>query len=360
MSAHEFQSDFVRGETEEALRRKLYDIRATDGLPVILPTPERVEQMLMVAAFAGYDRDLLLGEVGPKMGQASLEKVAINAILAGCEPEHMPVVIAAVAALCDPRLDTEVIGVTTHPVTPLLIINGPAVREIGIACGFGALGYGHRANLCIGRAIRLCLINLGGTWPGDSAMSVLSQPASITYCIGEDEEASPFPPLHTELGFSAEQSVVTVTGQSSPLSVFVPPGADEATLPERIIDVLALAVANPANNVASSGRGTVVVMLNPDHAKALHRAGYTRAGIAKELALKAVNPAGLLCRLRGELPPSNPDEPIRSITDPDSVLILVAGGPGVYSTLMTPWGGGEHGNPHVSREIIFNDFCEIG
>jgi len=360
MSPPELQSGLLRASSEQDLRDKLFELRATDGLPVILPTLERVEEMLVAATFAGYDSDLLLGEVGPNMGEATVEKVAINAVMAGCRPEHLPVVIAAVSALCDRRMDIGVIGVTTHAVTPLLIVNGPAVREAGIGCSFGALGYGQQANLCIGRAVRLCLINLGGTWPGHSAMAVLGQPASLAYCLGEDEAASPFPPLHTSLGFSAAQSVVTVTAQSAPVSVMVPPGVDEADMGERILDVLALAIANPANNVAGLGLGTVVVVLNPDHANALHQAGYDRKRIAAELAQRAVNASGLIRRLRGEPLGDNPDAPFAAISDPDAVLILVAGGPGVYSTVMTPWGGGEHLNPFVSREIIFSDSCEIG
>jgi hypothetical protein len=124
--------------------------------------------------------------------------------------------------------------VTTHPTAPLLIVNGPAVQEAGIASGFGMLGYGHRANLSIGRAVRLCLINLGGVWPGISAMAVTSQPGSIAYCLGEDEAASPFPPLHTTLGFQAEQSVVTGACVGGPISVICPPSVGDASWSDRI------------------------------------------------------------------------------------------------------------------------------
>lgn len=354
------RSDLIRGSSEDQLQDELRRLRATDGLPVILPTPERVEQMLFAAAIAGYDRDLVVGEVGPNMGEATIEKIAINAVMAGCGEEHLPVVIAAISALCDPRLDTYLTEVTTHPVTPLLIVNGPAAELAGVASGFGALGYGHRGNLCIGRAVRLCLINLGGTWPGLSAMSVLSQPATLAYCVAEDEAASPFEPLHVALGYQAGQSVVTVTGQSAPLSVFIPPTEDGSPMGERILEVLALAIANPANNVASGGHGTVVVILSPDHARALHKDGYGRAEIAAELSRHAVNPAGLIRRLRGGLPPYDMDTMFQAVPRPEDVLVVVAGGPGVYSAVTTPWGGGPHHNPHVSREIVFSDSCEIG
>jgi hypothetical protein len=357
-SPPEFRSDLICG-AEDELRERLYRMKATDGLPVILPTLERVEAMLEAAAFAGFDRDLVLGEVGPRQGEATVEKVAINAVMAGCRPEHLPVVLAAVAALCDPRMDTTEFQVTTHQVAPLLIVNGPAVQEAGIACGFGALGYGHRANLCIGRAVRLCLINLGGVWPGESAMSLLGQPGSVAYCLGEDEAASPFPPLHTALGFPAESGVVSVACVGSPVSVLVPPSSDESPIGDRLLTALAAAIANVGNNNASGLAGSIVVILSPDHARALHQEGYGRPEIVAELVARAGNAAGLVHRLRGLPPPRDPEAFLPAIAGPEKLLVLVAGGPGVYSTIMTSWGGGPHGNAHVSREIVFRDLCEV-
>jgi hypothetical protein len=358
-SPPDVRSALIRGRSEDELRETLHRLKATDGLPVVLPTPERVEEMLEAAAMAGYDRDLVLGEIGPNLGQATIEKVAINAVMAGCRPEHLPVVIAAVMAVCDPRMDTTEFQVTTHHIAPLLIVNGPAIKEAGIACGFGALGYGHRANLSIGRALRLCLINLGGVWPGESAMSLLGQPGSIAYCLGEDEAASPFPPLHTTLGFAAETSAVTVACVGSPISVLVPPSADESPMAERLLTLLAAEIANVGHNNASGIYGSIVVVLNPDHARVLHNEGYGRAEIAAALLARAGNPKGLVNRLRGMAPPAEPEAFMPAIGGAERLLILVAGGPGVYSTVMTSWGGGPHGNAHVAREIVFYDACEV-
>jgi hypothetical protein len=355
----DLRSARIEGASEAALQDELYRLKATDGLPVILPTPERVAEMLEMAAMAGYDPDLILGEVGPNMGEATVEKVAINAVMAGCKPFHLPVVIAAVMAVCDPRMDTTEFQVTTHQVAPLLIVNGPAIAEAGIASGFGALGYGHRANLCIGRALRLCLINLGGVWPGESAMSLLSQPASIAYCLGEDEAGSPFPPLHTTLGFEAGQSAVTVACVGSPISVILPPGSDDAPVAERMLTVLAETIAGVGHNNASFHSGTIVVVLNPDHAHALAREGFTRESISAELFRRAVNTAGAVARARGSSIPDDPDRLVPAIGAPDRLLILVAGGTGVYSTVMTSWGGGPHNNLHATREIVFSDACEV-
>ena len=251
------------------------------------------------------------------MGEATVEKVAINAVMAGCKPEHLPVVIAAVSAVCDPRMDSSEFQVTTHQVAPLIIVNGPAIQEAGVASGFGALGYGHRANLCIGRALRLCLINLGGVWPGESAMSLLSQPASIAYCLAEDEAGSPFPPLHTTLGFEAGQSAVTVACVGSPISVILPPSSDDAPVADRMLGVLAETIAGVGHNNASFHSGSIVVVLNPDHAQALAREGYDRERIGAELFERAVNTAERVSRARSGKPSPEPERIVPAIGAPD-------------------------------------------
>ena len=189
---------------------RLHDLGCTDGLPVIVPTAARVERMVLAS---GQDPELVLGEMGPGKGIATIEKVAVAAVMAGCLPDYMPVVVAAVQAVIDPAFDLTEMQGTTHCTAPLIIVNGPAREWCGpIACGFGALGPGHRANACIGRALRLTMINIGGAHPGVSDMALLGHPGKFTYCLAEDEEASPFPPLHTALGYRATDSVVTVIG----------------------------------------------------------------------------------------------------------------------------------------------------
>jgi len=349
----------IEGASEATLQDELYRLKATDGLPVILPTEERVAEMLEMAAMAGYDADLILGEVGPNLGEATIEKVAINAVMAGCKPEQFPVVIAAVMAVCDPRMDSTEFQVTTHQVAPLVIVNGPAIAEAGVASGFGALGYGHQANLCIGRALRLCLINLGGVWPGESAMSLLGQPGSIAYCLAEDEASSPFPPLHTSLGFEADQGAVTVACVGAPISVMISPSPDGSPMADRIIEVLAATISGIAHNNAGLPNGSIVVVLNPDHALFLSQAGYDRERIASELQARAVNTAETINRARTGLPSPDPERIVPTIARPEQLLVLVAGGPGVYTTVMMSWGGGPHGNAHVSREVVFSDACEV-
>ena len=193
--------EFLEATDEAAALESLHDLSCTDGLPVVIPTPSRVERLVLAS---GLDADMVLGELGPAMGIATVEKVAVAAVMAGCIPDYMPLVVAAVKAAADPRFDLTELQATTHCTAPLIIVNGPARIECGpVASGFGALGPGHRANASIGRALRLCLINIGGGRPGVSDMALLGHPGKFTYCLAEAEEDSPFPPLHTSLGFDA-------------------------------------------------------------------------------------------------------------------------------------------------------------
>ena len=203
---------------EAAALEQLHAARCTDGLPVVIPTAVRVERMVLAS---GLDADIVLGEMGPMWGAASVEAVAVAAVMAGCLPDYMPVVVAAIKAVCQSEFDLAEMQGTTHCTAPLIIVNGPARAFCGnLASGFGLMGPGHRANASIGRALRLAMINIGGARPGESDMALHGHPGKFTYCIAEDEANSPFPPLHTSQGYDAEQSVVTVVGAEAPHSVF--------------------------------------------------------------------------------------------------------------------------------------------
>lgn len=174
---------------EETALEMLHDLQCTDGLPVVIPTPDRVSRCVLAS---GQDGDMVLGELGPAMGIATVEKVAACAVMAGCKPDYMPLVIAAVKAVADPKFDLSELQATTHCTAPLIIVNGPARNDCGpVAASYGALGPGHRANASIGRALRLCLINIGGGRPGVSDMALHGHPGKFTYCLAELEEESP-------------------------------------------------------------------------------------------------------------------------------------------------------------------------
>ena len=213
--AASLQAERIETQEEDPIE-ELFARGLTDGLPVVPPTEERVQRML-----AAVDRDPqeVLGTVGPNYGPATVEKVAINAVMAGCHPSYLPVVVAAVEAICEEQFALHAINVTTFSATPLTIINGPIRREIGVNCGHNALGHGFRANATIGRAIRLIILNIGGAKPQEICKATLGHPAQFTFCVGEDEEESPWEPLHVERGFRPDQSTVTLFGGHSPFQI---------------------------------------------------------------------------------------------------------------------------------------------
>ncbi len=347
----------LKAPDEASALEELHRMGCTDGLPVVIPTPDRVARMVLATCLDG---DLSLGAMGPALGACTVEKLAIAAVMAGCTPDHMPVVLAAARAVMNPAFDLTEMQATTHCTAPLLLVNGPARKECGpIASGFGALGPGHRANASIGRALRLAMINIGGGRPGRSDMALLGHPGKFTFCLAEAEEESPFEPLHAALGFAADSSVVTVIGAESPHSVIAVTDADDPRSADRLLSSLAGAFANAATNNAALGGGAAVVVLNPDHANALAVAGHTRRSIARAIYERAANPrvalsqTGVAGILRGA------GDPVRCFATPDDVLVMVAGGGGLYSVVMPSWCAGPHRNRAVSQLIAVGQACDL-
>ena len=351
--------------SEEAALEQLHEAGCTDGLPVVVPTPARVERMVLAS---GLDGDRSLGRLGPNLGEATVEKAAVAAVMAGCLPDHFPVVVAAVRAVCDPRLDMTEVQSTTHNLGPLAVVNGPAVGACGLAVGFGALGPGHRANASIGRAVRLAMINIGGGRPGTSDMALLGHPGKFTFCLGEDEESSPWPPLHTSLGYGADQSAVTVACTEGPHSVLCFPDDDPEVYADHLLNVLAASLSGLGANNTHFARGTQVVVLNPDHAVALADVGYDRAAVAQVLCERATRTWAELATVRSRGSGINREQRdqgadaeavVAAVSGPEALLILVAGGTGLYSAVMPSWGAGPHGNGHVTVEIDLDQACEV-
>lgn len=349
-------STLLSAADEEDALEQLHAARCTDGLPVVIPTTARVARMVLAG---GLDGDLTIGEMGPLGGVATVEKIAVAAVMAGCLPDYFPVVLAACRAICQPAFDLAEMQSTTHCIAPLIIVNGPARLACGLASGYGVMGPGHRANASIGRALRLAMTNIGGARPGESDMALHGHPAKFTCCIAEDEAASPLPPLHTSLGYRAAQSVVTVVGVEGPHSVFFTGDADDPQCAERLLNTLAGVIANPgSNNSHLGGTAAVVVVLNPEHAQILANAGLQRADIQRELAARAVTPRSVLAALNPHLLLGQGD-PLPAVRDPANLLILTAGGAGLYSMVMPSWCAGPHGNIAVQAEIVLGQFCEL-
>ncbi len=350
-------SPFLDAEDEVAALEALHAAGQTDGLPVVVPTPERVGRMVIAS---GLDPDLSLGAVGPNQGVATVEKVCIAAVMAGCLPDHLPVVIASVKAICDERFDTTEWQSTTHSISPLIIVNGPARDSCGIAGGFGALGPGHRANASIGRAVRLVLTNIGGARPGISDMALLGHGAKFGAVLAEKEDESPWEPWSVSLGFAADASVVTVVGTEPPHSVISVGDADDPSATDRLLGSLGATIANLGSNNAFFRQGAVVVALNPDHAQALAGAGHTRRSIQEALHARAANPRSRLRALNPLYAGHGADDTlVHATARPDDIIVIVAGGGGIYSAVFPSWGAGPHANPFVTVAIDIDQACAI-
>jgi len=333
----------------------LHDLGCTDGLPVIVPTVERVAAMVLAT---GHDGDISFGAMGPGGGDATIRAIAANAVMAGCVPDLMPLVLASVRAVLDPKFDLGEMQGTTHCTAPLLIVNGPLAQTCGVASGFGALGPGFRSNASIGRALRLCMINIGGARPGTSDMALLGHPGKFTFCLAENEADSPFAPLHTTWGYAADDSAVTVIGAEPPHSVLFVHDADDGASPDRLLRVLAATIANVGSNNINMSAGAVTVVLNIDHAHVLHAAGYDRRSIADRLVELAVHDADHVAQFNPSLgrPRSGPVQALQSAGD---VLIAVAGGGGLYSVVMPSWAAGPHRNSAVHAKVETDQACAV-
>ncbi|REJ73586.1 MAG: hypothetical protein DWQ36_06695 [Acidobacteria bacterium] len=351
----------LEAEDEAAAIETLHQLGCTDGLPVLAPTEQRVARLVLAS---GLDGDLDLGVMGPAYGATTVEKVCACAVMAGCLPDHMPVVIAAVRALLDPRLDLTELQATTFGTTPLVLVNGPARELCGVASGFGALGPGPRANASIGRALRLAMINLGGGRAGISDMALLGHGGKFTAVLGEDEEGSPWPPLHVARGCARIDSAVTLVGVEAPHSViFLPPGDDESMeqAAERLLATLAAALAHPGSNNRILRGGAAVVALNPDHVRLLDLAGFERRSAAERICELTTFPRAEMERWIPALRGRGDDETARlaAFRDPDDLLWVVAGGSGLYSAVFPSWCAGPHGNRAVTVSFDPAPSCEI-
>ena len=322
---------------------EMFELGWTDGLPVIPPTQERVEAML-----SGCDGEISLGLVPPAMGEATLERVAACAVLAGCRPAYFPVVVAAAQAALDPAFNLHGQGVTTQPAGQLVVVNGPVREAIGLNSGMGALGPGFRANLTIGRAVRLLVTLTGGAMPGGMDRATLGQMGKIGFCVAEDEETSPWEPLHVERGFQPGQSVVTVIGSDAPLSI----SDHRSRTPADLAWTLAWAAASAWSTNWWPLDEPSVFVICPEHADMFRAAGWSKRRLRDFMFDAVRKPASEL--RRGETTPfvhdADPADLVPKWASPEAIVLIVAGGEaGRYSAVLGPCTG--MGSQIVSREV---------
>ncbi len=295
----------------------------TDGLPIIPPTEEAVAEML-----TGTDLppDSIVSKIIPRKGKATVEKIAINAVMAGALPTHMPVLIATIQAFEDPKARFDTFEVSTGSWAPSLTINGPIRRDIQVNCSSGALSPGDIANAAIGRAVGLIVRNIGGARKAIEDMGVIGNPGKYSLVIGEDEEASPWEPLSVERGFGKEDSTVTVFFPNTFIQA-VPGGTDA----KGILDTL---VRMGTTSMSS-------VILIPSWAKVLSREGYTKQGVKQYIATHSAP---------RESVPGFSDDAVAHM-DTENLMILVAGGPGSFIGLLRSVGPGFFENALVTQKI---------
>jgi hypothetical protein len=312
----------------------------SDGLPVVLPTPERVDAMLSASPAAA---DEMLGLMPTHWHPTYVHHVAVNAVMAGCAPEHFPVVLAGVRAVLDDRFNLYGVQGTTNPCGVMLIVNGPVRDAIHMNYSHNLFGQGNRANATIGRAVRLCLINIGGGRPKSGDMSTLGNPNKFGSCIAEDEASSPWDPLHVSRGYQLEDSVVTVHSATAPLNVITMSDDGEA-----VIRMLAGALATPGGN-AMFLEQEIVVVLSPTQAHRVARAGYSRADVEQELwqrggrsleGLAETDERAIRDWRRNSLFLHNGVEYVHPTATPDMISVVVAGGEGPHSAAVTGFNGG--------------------
>jgi hypothetical protein len=312
----------------------------TDGLPIVPPTETRVHEFVKQT---GRDPREVVGVLPPRQGEATVEKIAANAVMAGCRPEYFPVVLAAIEALADPKFNLDSVQATTHPVATLLVVNGPIARALGIQAGYNAFGQGFRANVTIGRAVRLVLMNVGGGLPGSGDRATQGTPAKIAYCVAENEAESPWEPLHVEAGLPADTSTVTVFGAEGPHNI-----QDHHS--HTALGVL-LTVAGAMGQAGSNnllGRGWPLLSLGPEHAATIAKEGYTKQQVKQFLYEHARYP---LKRLGLEYQRQQverwgvadaPDTMVPIVRRPEDISIIVAGGAGKHSCWQPTFGDGTH------------------
>lgn len=301
----------------------LHRFGCTDGLPVVVPTAERVDEMVAGGALAA---DGVLGIVEPRKGVATVASVAVNAVMAGCLPQHFGVVCAAVRAVCDPRFNLSVVQGTTNNAAPLTIVSG---GPSDIASGAGALGPGHRANATIGRALRFVLLNAGGGHPGEADMATLGQPAKFTFVVGEATSA---------LGPLSPTPSVTVVAAEGPSQImFVPVGDSAAADADRLLEMLARTLFAPGSLAGMGHRGSGSMLLCPLHANVLVAAGLDRSMIQNEIYERSSVCASEIRRLHGYVrgaPDIADDALVHGLSSPTHLVVAVAGGAGTYSVVL--------------------------
>jgi hypothetical protein len=343
-----FSSRQVEFATAEDEMEAMYDRGWSDGLPIVAPTPERVARMLEGTT---RDRHDVVAAIPPNLAEATVEKVAVNAVMAGCKPEYLPVVIAAVEAACTDEFNMHGLLCTTMPVGPVLVVNGPIGRAIGMNSGGNVLGQGNRANSTIGRALQLVVRNVGGGRPGEIDRAAHGGPHKIGLCFAEDEENSPWESHAVTNGYTPDQNTVTLFAGDGPRCV-----VDQLT---RDADGLAKSLA--MNLLANNHPKLVMAMdtilvIGPEHGQRFADASWSKQQVHDAILSHTVRSTDSILRgvdgVAEGIPEAFAGSDIPKFRPDGGLIILFAGGDaGLFSAIMNGWVNGDMGSRPVTREI---------
>ena len=319
----------------------------TDGLPVVPPTPERVERML---SGTRRERGEALGLVAPDYGECTVEKVAVNAVMAGCRPEYMPVVLAAVEAALTEEFNWHGLAATTYFAGPVVVVNGPVTSALGMNSGMNVLGQGNRANATIGRALQLVLRNVGGARPGEVDRATLGNPGKLGFCFPEREDDSPWESLAAERGIPAGTSAVTLFAGEGPRGV-----VDQLSRePESLARSLGSALLAVAHHKLVVGFDAMLVV-GFEHGNVFRRAGWDKARLRRELDGVLVRSGKDLVRGAGDIAEGLPEKMAGAQVPkfrPGGLQIVHAGGnAGLFSAVVGGWVSGPVGSQPVTRAV---------
>ena len=313
----------------------------TDGLPVVPATEDLVRRML--SAY-GEGPSVSLGVIQPRNARVTLEKIAVNAVMAGCQPEYFPLLVTAVEAVLQEEFNVAGVSATTGGGTPVIIVNGPLAKQLGINGDAGCFGPGYRANATIGRALRLVIRNLGGLVPGEMDKATHSSPGRYSFCFAENEERSPWEPRHIDLGYDPAASIVTVIGIRGVTTVM------ETTVPtgtEVLQTIVGTMKGAAVSNYYQIGTGSqIVLVLCPEHAADISSDGLSKADVAEFIYQNARMP---LHQLKGVahygnrnwplwIDETNPETLVPIVRSASDIVVVVAGGDGRHSAWLSGWG----------------------
>ena len=334
------------GDAEDPMEA-CFDRGWTDGLPVVPPTPQRVLRML-----AGTTRapDEVLGMVPPDLAPCTVEKVAVNAVMAGCKPEYLPVVLAAVEAALIDEFGMHGVLCTTMFCGPIVIVNGPLGRSVGVNSGVNALGQGHRANASIGRALQLVIRNVGGGRPGEVDRATLGTPGKYSFCFAEAEDSA-WEPLSVQRGFGRDASTVTLFAGEGVQGVV----DQKSRTPESLAKSFALCL-RVVDHPKLAMAGDALLVVSPDHCRVFLEAGWSKARLLEELTRLLLLPADTMLAgadgIAEGLPASMAGKQVPKFRPGGLLIVRAGGGAGLFSAIIAGWAAsGPIGSIPVSKEI---------